>query len=136
MGEDVRKALQIGPGSSREERLVDITTYGAKTGQPRRIEIVFHRIGEHWYLTGTPGPRGWYANLRKDPRLIFHLKHGLAADVPATARPITEDPERRDVLAVLVESIKATRGADLDLSDWLARSPLVELTFDAKAVNA
>lgn len=136
MGEDVRKALQIGPGSPREDRLVDITTYGAKSGQPRRIEIVFHRIGDHWYLTGSPGPRGWYANLRKDPRLVFHLKHGVVADIPATARPITQDPERRDVLTVLVENIAATRGSALDLEDWLARSPLVELTFDEQAVSA
>jgi deazaflavin-dependent oxidoreductase (nitroreductase family) len=130
MDNAVRSALDIGPGSTREDRLVDVTTYGARTGEPRRIEIVFHRLGGHWYLTGTPGPRGWYANLRKNPRLVFHLKHGVVADVSATARPITEDQERRQVLTPIVADIQATRAGELDLNDWLARSPLVELTFD------
>jgi deazaflavin-dependent oxidoreductase (nitroreductase family) len=129
MDDAVRSALEIGPGSTREDRLVDITTYGAKTGEPRRIEIVFHRLGGRWYLTGTPGPRGWYANLRKNPRLVFHLKHGVVADVPATARLITEDRERRQVLTPIVADIKAARGGDFDLGDWLARSPLVEVAF-------
>jgi len=129
MDDAVRSALEIGPGSTREDKLVDITTYGAKTGEPRRIEIVFHRFDGRWYLTGTPGPRGWYANLRKNPRLVFHLKHSVVADVPATARPITDGEERRRVLTPIVADIGATRGHELDLDDWLARSPLVELTF-------
>lgn len=130
MDDAVRSALEIGPASTRDDRLVDITTYGAKTGEPRRIEIVFHRFADRWYLTGTPGPRGWYANLRKNPRLVFHLKYGVVADVPATARPITGDEERRRVLTAIVADIAAARGSELDLDDWLARSPLVELTFD------
>jgi deazaflavin-dependent oxidoreductase (nitroreductase family) len=133
MDDAVRSALEIGPESTREDKLVDITTYGAKTGESRRIEIVFHRLDGRWYLTGSPGPRGWYANLRKNPRLFFHLKNGVAADLPATARPITEAQERRQVLTPIVADIQATRGSDLDLNDWLARSPLVELTFDDPA---
>jgi deazaflavin-dependent oxidoreductase (nitroreductase family) len=130
MDDAVRRALEIGPESTREDRLVDITTYGAKTGEPRRIELVFHQLDGRWYLTGTPGPRGWYANLRKNPRLVFHLKHSVVADVPATARPITEDEERHQVLTPIVAEIQAARGTELDLGDWLARSPLVELAFD------
>jgi deazaflavin-dependent oxidoreductase (nitroreductase family) len=133
MDDAVRSALEIGPGATREDKLVDITTYGARTGEPRRIEIVFHRLDGRWYLTGTPGPRAWYANLRKNPRLVFHLKHGVVADVPATARPVTEDQERRQVLTPIVADIKARRGGEFDLNDWLARSPLVELTFDDPA---
>lgn len=133
MDDAVRRALEIGPESTREDRLVDITTYGARTGEPRRIEIVFRRLDGRWYLTGTPGPRGWYANLRKNPRLIFHLKHSIVADLPATARPITGDEERRQVLTPIVADIKAARGGVADLDDWLARSPLVELTFDGLA---
>lgn len=133
MDEAVRRALEIGPGSTREDKLVDITTYGARTGEPRRIEIVFHRLDGRWYLTGLPGPRDWYANLRKNPRLVFHLKHGVVADIPATARPIAEDQERRRVLTTIVADINTTYGGGLDLDDWLARSPLVELTFDDPA---
>ena len=133
MDDAVRRALEIGPASTQADKLVDITTYGARTGEPRRIELVFHRVDGRWYLTGTPGPRGWYANLRKNPQLVFHLKHNIVADIPATARPITGDQERRQVLTPIVADIQATRGSELDLDDWLARSPLVELTFDDPA---
>ena len=34
------------------------------------------------------------------------------------------------MLTPIVADIQATRGGELDLNDWLARSPLVELTFD------
>jgi hypothetical protein len=34
------------------------------------------------------------------------------------------------VLTPIVAGITATRGGELDLGDWLARSPLLELTFD------
>ena len=34
------------------------------------------------------------------------------------------------MLTAIVADIKATRGGEFDLNDWVARSPLVELTFD------
>ena len=37
------------------DRVIDITTIGRKTGEPRRIEIWFHRIDGRYYITGTPG---------------------------------------------------------------------------------
>ena len=94
----VARALAIGPGSSAAERTTDITTLGARTGIPRRIEVWFPRVDGRWYLTGMPGPRSWYANLRAHPRFIVHLKHGVTADLPATAAPVGEPsappPER------------------------------------------
>ena len=63
----VAHALAIGPDSSAAERTIDITTLGARTGIPRRIEIWFHRVDGRWYLTGMPVPRNWYANLRAHP---------------------------------------------------------------------
>jgi hypothetical protein len=69
----VARALDIGPDSSAAERTIDITTVGARTGIPRRIEIWSHRVDGRWYLTGMPVPR-WYANLRADPRFVVHLK--------------------------------------------------------------
>ena len=63
---------------------IDITTYGRKSGQPRRVEIWFKRVGGRTYITGTPGPRGWYANMLARPEIIFHLKESVQADLPAT----------------------------------------------------
>src|SRR2546430_2450073 len=55
---------------------VAITTTGRTTGQPRRIEIVFHRIDGRIWISGMPSPRrrSWLANLADDPRLTLHLK--------------------------------------------------------------
>ena len=130
----VARALDIGPDSSAAERTIDITTLGARTGIPRRIEIWFHRVDGRWYLTGVPGPRSWYANLRAHPRFIVHLKHGVTADLPATAAPVDEPTRRRVITAVLDlqnrPEIAARVGRRQQLDDWLARSPLVEIVFD------
>ncbi|MDT5028772.1 MAG: hypothetical protein QOE61_5198 [Micromonosporaceae bacterium] len=134
----VARALDIGPDSSAAERTIDITTLGARTGIPRRIEIWFHRVDGRWYLTGVPGPRSWYANLRAHPRFIVHIKHGVTADLPATARPVDE-PTRRRVITVVLDlqnrpEIAARVSQRQNLDDWLARSPLVEIVFDNEEV--
>src|ERR1035437_77429 len=81
--------------------LIDITTTGRTSGQPRRVEIAFHSIGGCIYISGMPNAnrrRSWLANLEADPRFTFHLKHGVSADLPATARVIIDEAERRAVL--------------------------------------
>jgi deazaflavin-dependent oxidoreductase (nitroreductase family) len=84
MTDDVAAALA-------SDRVIDITTTGRKSGEERRIEIWYHRLGGRYYITGTPGrPRSWYANLVAHPSFVFHLKESATADLPATARPIVE----------------------------------------------
>jgi deazaflavin-dependent oxidoreductase (nitroreductase family) len=130
----VARALDIGPDSSVAKRTIDITTLGARSGIPRRVEVWFHRVDGRWYLTGMPVPRSWYANLRANPRFIVHLKHGVTADLPATAAPVDEPKRRRVITAVLDlqnrPDIAARVSRRQDLDDWLARSPLVEILFD------
>ena len=116
--------------------MIDITTIGRRSGRPRRIEIVFYRLGDDIYLTGIPAPtrRDWLANLAAEPRFTFHLKHGVAADLPATATGITDLAERRRILAVVVEQFNARQGPDSPwptavLDEWVERSPLAEVTF-------
>lgn len=128
------RALEIGPDSTREERTIDITTVGRRTGVPRRIEVWFHRVDGRWYLTGMPVPRGWYANLRANPRFVVHLKHGVEADLPATAAPVDEETRRRVLTAVLDLQNRAGLTANVtrrqNFDDWFAHSPLVEIIFD------
>ena len=107
---------------------IDITTIGRKTRQPRRIELVFHNIDGHVVISGLPGRRSWYANLLANPRFTFHLKGAVKADLPATARAIVEPVERRAVM----ERVAANWGRT-DIDVMLARSPLVEVTFDQAA---
>ena len=97
----VAHALDIRSDSSAAEHTIDITTLGARTGAPRRIQVWFHHVGGRWYITGVPGPRNWYGNVRAHPRFIVHLKHGVTADLPATAAPVDESTRRRVIAAVL-----------------------------------
>ena len=77
MDEQVQHALD-------HDYLIDITTGGRKTEQPRRIEIRFHNIEGHLYITGRPPrPRDWYANLLTHPEFTFHLKQSVRIDLPA-----------------------------------------------------
>jgi deazaflavin-dependent oxidoreductase (nitroreductase family) len=114
-----------------QDRIIDITTTGRKTGEPRRIEIWFHRLDGRCFITGTPGrPRDWYANLVANPGFTFHLKESATADLPATARPITDPAEREQVLAGLLAPLGAfTSKPGQEAEVWVANSPLVEITF-------
>ena len=104
-------------------RTVDITTTGAKSGRPQRIEIWTWISDGIVYLTGQPGRRDWYANLKANPQLVVHVKSGEPVDLSARARPIEDPDERRQVFDRLLTSTR------YDLETWIARSPLVELEF-------
>jgi deazaflavin-dependent oxidoreductase (nitroreductase family) len=136
MREDVRRALAIDASSTIEDRTIDITTTGRRSGQPRRIEIVFYRLGDEIYLSGIPGPRPrhWLGNLAAHPEFTFHLKHGVVADLPATATVIVDPAERRRILAVLVDEFNRRNGSESDwpeavLDEWVEGSPLVRVTL-------
>jgi deazaflavin-dependent oxidoreductase (nitroreductase family) len=115
---------RIGRALSRGH-LIDITTTGKRSGLPRRVELVFHNIDGRVYISGLPGRRSWYANLVANPRFTFHLKGMVRADLPATARPITEPIERRAIMTQVAGNWDRN-----DLEVMMARSPLVEVTFD------
>jgi deazaflavin-dependent oxidoreductase (nitroreductase family) len=121
MNDNIHAALSRGG-------VIDITTTGRRSGEPRRIEIVFHRIDDRIWISGIPSPRrrGWIANLANDPKLTVHLKGPLAiADLPATARIVEDPTERRHVLERVAQ---AWRRSDLD--QMVAASPLIEVTID------
>jgi hypothetical protein len=137
MREDVRQALAIGRASTLEERTIDITTTGRRSGEPRRIEIVFYRFEDSVYLSGIPGPgpRAWLLNLTAEPHFMFHLKHGVVADLPAVATVITDPTERHRVFIDFVDEFNHRHGPDSPwptavLVDWVARSPLAKVSFD------
>ena len=107
---------------------IDITTTGRTTGQPRRIEIVFHNVDGRIYISGTPYPkkRRWLLNLEADPHLTFHLKGKTRADLPATARVIDDEAERRTILPHI-----ARAWGRKDLDQMVRYSPLIEVTLDS-----
>jgi len=109
---------------------IDVTTTGRRSGRPRRLEIVFHNIGGRIYISGTPArnKRDWLLNLEANPDFTFHLKGRLKADLPATARVITDEAERREVLP----SVARNWGRN-DLEQMVRYSPLIEVTFPNRA---
>src|SRR5437667_5355909 len=117
--EAIEAALQRG-------HTIDITTRGRRSGQPRRLEIVFHNIDGRIYISGTPYPRKrrWLLNLEADPPFTFHLKGRTRADLPATARAIDDAAERRAILP----HIARARRRD-DVHRMVRYSPLIEVTF-------
>jgi deazaflavin-dependent oxidoreductase (nitroreductase family) len=121
MNDQIRASLATG-------HVIDITTTGRKTSEPRRIEIVFHNIDGRLIITGMPRAdrqRAWLVNLEADPHLTFHLKGSVQADLPATARVITNVAERRQVAEWV--SANAWKGQDVDA--MTAYSPMIEVTI-------
>jgi deazaflavin-dependent oxidoreductase (nitroreductase family) len=120
--EAIRRVLRHG-------QTIDITTTGRRSGLPRRIEISLHSFGGHLYISGMPSrrTRSWLHNLRSDPRLTVHLKQLLQADLEATAREITDEEERRAVLATVARVWRR------DAEPMVRFSPLVEVTIEGYA---
>ncbi len=123
MQDDIKEALT--KDATEWDRTIDITTTGRRSGTPRRVEIWFHNLEDEIYITGTPGSRGWLANMIANPEFTFHLKHNATADIPAKASPIFEEGERRRILG----EITARLGYGDDLDNWLSRAPLVRVEF-------
>ena len=124
MDDSIRKAL------SRPLTVVDITTTGRKSGQARRLEIVLHNIDGRLYISGQPARRrrSWLANLEGNPSFTLHLKRGARADLPATAREITDLTERRQVLEEVARHWKRS-----DVDTMVKYSPLIEVTIDGSS---
>ena len=119
LGPDIQRALGHG-------HTIDITTTGRRSGEPRRIEIVFFNFDGRLYISGTPNPnreRAWLLNLAADPRLTFHLKGPVRADLPATARVMRDPAERRPIIE------QVARAWRRDPETMQAHSPLIEVTI-------
>ncbi len=136
MRDDIKQALDIGPSATVSERTIDITTIGRRSGQERRIEICFYRVGDAIYLTGVPGSkrRDWLINLEANPNFTFHLKNRVHADLQGTASVITDPDQRRDILRPVVEEYNGRWSPDGpwphgDLDEWVSNSPLALVTF-------
>ena len=113
--------------------LVDITTVGRHSGEPRRLEIAFHNVGGRLYISGIPSPnrRSWLANLDANPKFTFHLKGSVRADLPATARIIDDEAERREILPQIARAWKRN-----DLEKMVRQSPLIEVTIEPNGNQA
>jgi len=127
MDDRIRRALSRG-------HLIDITTTGRRTGQPRRVELVFHNIEGRLFISGMPNARrtrAWLRDLIDEPRFTFHLRGAAAADLPAIARVITAVAERRTVLEHVARNWNRT-----DVDFMVQHSPLIEVSIEGYAPAA
>ena len=108
-------------------QVIDITTTGRRSGEPRRIEIYLHSLDGRLVISGMPMPgraRAWLHNVEANPALTLHLKGPqVVADVHGTARIITDPAERGELLAAVARNWRRT-----DLDAMVAHSPLIEVT--------
>ena len=122
MDDNITNALRV-------DMVVDITTTGCRTGEPRRIEIWAHSIDGRILMAGAPGTRSWYANMLADPKVTLHLKDDVKADLPATARAVTDDAERRELLTAIKNASRFNQRRTMDVEAWVRGSCLVELAL-------
>ena len=115
-------------GALFRSQIIDLTTTGRRTGRRRRMEIFLHEKDGVLFISGMPRAdrtRDWIYNVAADPRVVVHLKQSVVADVPATARVVTDPDERLP----LIESA-ARRWGRTDISAMLQYSPLIVLDVD------
>jgi len=83
------------------ERLMLLTTVGARTGRPRTTPMMFHRDGERLLVVasniGAPRHPDWYHNLVANPRVTVEVGDET---YQAVATPL-EGEERERIWAML-----------------------------------
>ena len=124
MDDAIRTALH-------HSQVIDLTTTGRRTGQQRRIEIFLHDDDGRLFISGMPRAdrtRDWIYNIAADPSVIVHLKQSVVADLPATARVITDPDERLPLIEVAVK-----RWVRTDIENMLQHSPLIVLKLEGGA---
>ena len=107
-------------------QVIDLTTPGRRSGQPRKIEIFLHEQDGLLFITGMPRAdrtRDWIHNVTADRNVVVHLKKSVRVDIPAVARVVTDPDERRPLMAAA-----AQRWGRTDVDEMVQHSPLIVLT--------
>ena len=109
-------------------QVIDLTTTGRHSGEARRIEIYLHNLDGRLVISGMPNPgrtRAWIHNIAANPAVTLHLKRGVVAEVPGTARVVTDPAERAELLAGVARNWNRT---DLDVMQ--EHSPLIVVSVE------
>lgn len=103
---------------------VDLTTTGRRSGRLSRIEIWWFHVGDHFYITGTPGPRDWYANILADPKVVIHIG---GQDLEGVAYPVLDTATRAEVFDHPKTRWYSTQAERQRLID---QAPMVEIVLN------
>jgi deazaflavin-dependent oxidoreductase (nitroreductase family) len=115
------------------DRLVLLTTTGARTGERRTTPMMFHREGQRLLVVasnaGAPRHPDWYHNVVANPRVTVEVGDET---FEATAVPLAgEDRER--TWAMLKERYPFFAGYEAEVARTIAVVALVRLDDDAPA---
>jgi deazaflavin-dependent oxidoreductase (nitroreductase family) len=92
--------------AAANQKEVDLTTFGRRTGAPSRRTIWITSDGPRLYIRSGQGlGRDWPQNLLANGRAILHLE---GRDVPVRARHVTDPAEARGSLT----AVKSKYGVD------------------------
>ena len=107
-------------------RTIDLTTIGRRSGRPATVEIWWFHFEDRFIVTGTPGPRDWYANVLSDPKVTVEARDG---EYPATARVVDDESFRRRFFAD-----RATRwySSQAQLEALVKSAPMIEIVFHGR----
>ena len=93
--------------SAIQEKEVEFTTFGRKTGKPsRKIIWITNLDGRLYVRSGLGLTRDWPRNLVANKRGILHI---AGKDVPVTARHVTDPEEARAMHAPVKRKYGAER---------------------------
>jgi deazaflavin-dependent oxidoreductase (nitroreductase family) len=110
-------------------RTIDLTTYGRKTGLPRRIEIWWFHVDGRFVISGTPGRRDWLANVIANPKVMVHVD---GVDMEATARVVEDADFRRTVFTQPSTRWYSTQA---ELDRLVGTAPMIELDLGIAGVS-
>ncbi len=111
----------------RTTMTVDFTTIGRNSGQPRTIEIWWFHVDGRFIITGTPGPRDWLANIRRDPTIVITSPHG---DFHGTAVEISDPNFKRTVFTHPDIGWYQTQA---QLDHLIETAPMIEIHLNGQA---
>ena len=107
----------------RSTLTIDLTTIGAKTGTPSRVEIWAWWFEGRYIITGTPGPRDWLANVTANDSVVVHVR---GIDLSGRAR-LVKDREFRRRFFESSETRWYSTQAQLD--SLVTEAPMIEIVF-------
>jgi deazaflavin-dependent oxidoreductase (nitroreductase family) len=102
-------------------RTIDFTTFGRRSGKPRRIEIWWFHVNGRFIITGTPGQRDWLANVKANPTVVIHVD---GHDIETSARVIEDRQHRLEVFSQPETRWYSTQA---ELDRLIAEAPMIEI---------
>ena len=102
-------------------RTIDLTTIGRQSGQPSTIEIWWFHFEGRFIVTGTPGPRDWYANVLANRSVMIRVR---SAEHRGQARAVADRAFRQ---RFFTDGPTRWYSTQSQLTDLVETAPMIEI---------